>query len=67
MSWSLHSDSLVPDLIPVGEPAPGRSGLVGFFRCLGTTEVVPNHLASKERKLLSFHRQINTRYADHVT
>jgi len=42
-----HHLHLIPPL-PVGEPAPEGSGLAGFFRCLGTTDVVPSHFYSKE-------------------
>lgn len=66
MEVSGHHLHLIHSL-PVGEPAPEGSGLAGFFKCLGTTEVVPNHLYSKQKRLPSFHRQRDIPYANHGT
>lgn len=52
-----HIHVISPHL--VGEPVPKSSGLIRFFRCLGTTEVVPNQLYSKEKNLPSFCQQRN--------
>lgn len=51
-----HYIHLIPSHL-VGEPVPKSSDLIGFFRCLGSTEVVPNQIYSEETSQVYINRE----------